>query len=320
LANNPDVAHAKVDPALHYTLYGGFEGRDPGPDFHGDGYLNTYVDLRDRGINPLLHYLKFGLKEGRVIPVRKPTPVEPRFRCSVCQNKIDAFLPLNDYLNQNWEKYGFPFSPDDFETLNSRQYSCPYCGAADRDRLSALYLSKVLQSHDLSEKVITILDIAPSPSLKNFLLQSPRIKYQSADRYMMDVDLIVDITDMHSIPSETYDLFICSHVLEHVSDDRKALSELFRILKVGGHGILMVPVNLKVDKVEEDPELEDIAERWRRFGQGDHIRLYSKEGFLERVGEAGFSIDSYGSDFFGKDEFLQYGISLGSMLYIVKKN
>ena len=137
---------------------------------------------------------------------------------------------------------------------------------------------------------------------------------------MEDVDLVLDITNMHSIPDETYDFFICSHVLEHILDDKKALSELFRILKTGGSGILMVPINLRIDKIEEDPSLEDVAERWRRFGQDDHIRLYSKKGFIERVEAAGFAINQYGIDFFGKDVFFQHGISPKSILYIVEKN
>jgi SAM-dependent methyltransferase len=124
---------------------------------------------------------------------------------------------------------------------------------------------------------------------------------------------------MHSIPPETYDFFICSHVLEHVTDDKKALSELFRVLKTGGSGILMVPINLRIDKIEEDPNVEDIGERWRRFGQDDHIRLYSKKGFVERVKEAGFTIHQYGVDFFGEHVFFQHGISPKSILYVAKK-
>ena len=90
-----------------------------------------------------------------------------------------------------------------------------------------------------------LLDIAPNSSLKKFLLGLPGIRYQSADKYMEGVDLVVDIQDMGEVPSNAYDVFICSHVLEHVDDDKKALSELFRILKPGGFGILMVPIILK---------------------------------------------------------------------------
>ena len=65
LENNPDVAQARVDPALHYITYGAMEGRDPGPNFSTGWYLSNYADVRTLGINPLLHYLDYGKAEGR---------------------------------------------------------------------------------------------------------------------------------------------------------------------------------------------------------------------------------------------------------------
>src|SRR5215212_4880742 len=60
LANNPDVARAKVDPARHYLLFGGFEGRDPSPEFSSALYLKIHANARKSGINPLVHFLKYG--------------------------------------------------------------------------------------------------------------------------------------------------------------------------------------------------------------------------------------------------------------------
>ncbi len=65
LANNPDVAQAGLDPSIHFVHYGGFEGRDPGPDFNSAWYLEKYEDIKKAGINPLLHYVKYGRREGR---------------------------------------------------------------------------------------------------------------------------------------------------------------------------------------------------------------------------------------------------------------
>ena len=70
LAQYPDVASdAKMsaDPARHYLLMGGFEGRNPGPDFDSAYYLATHVDVAQSNINPLIHFLKFGEKEQRSI-------------------------------------------------------------------------------------------------------------------------------------------------------------------------------------------------------------------------------------------------------------
>ena len=57
LANNPDVAKAGVDPLIHYLCNGGFEGRDPGPNFCSSWYLDAYIDVKRNGANPLVHYL-----------------------------------------------------------------------------------------------------------------------------------------------------------------------------------------------------------------------------------------------------------------------
>ena len=67
LARNKDVARAGIDPALHYLRIGGREGRDPGPHFRAGHYLAMYPDIKAGGLNPLLHYLKSGWREGRAI-------------------------------------------------------------------------------------------------------------------------------------------------------------------------------------------------------------------------------------------------------------
>ena len=107
---------------------------------------------------------------------------------------------------------------------------------------------------------------------------------------------------------------------EHVADDKKAMSELFRILKPGGFGILMVPIVLKIEQIDDDPTITDAETRWRRFGQYDHVRLYSKKGFVERVQEAGFIVKQYGVEYFGESVFVECGISVKSVLYVVQKN
>jgi len=65
LAKNPDVVDANIDPARHYLFFGGFESRDPGPDFSSKWYLEKYDDVKKIGINPLVHYLLHGWLEGR---------------------------------------------------------------------------------------------------------------------------------------------------------------------------------------------------------------------------------------------------------------
>jgi SAM-dependent methyltransferase len=318
LANNLDVVNLKVNPASHYLLYGGFEGRDPSPNFSSKWYLDTYEDVRRAGINPLVHYLKYGKEEGRTAQPQLIEFTNSPYKCPICQEQVDNFLPLSVFFMENFRKFGYPYTPDEAETINVEQYSCPHCGASDRDRLYACYLSeKIPQYH--TEDEILLLDIAPSQALSNFIEKFKQVNHLTADLLVEGTDLVVDITNMPEIDSNSYDILICSHVLEHVSNDKKALSELYRVLKPGGWGIIMVPIILTIDQIDEDPQVSDIAERWRRFGQYDHVRLYSKSGFIERVKAAGFELKQLGRDHFGESAFRQYGITNKSVLYIAEK-
>ena len=318
LKKNPDVANAQVNPVLHYLQYGAYEGRDPSPNFSSRWYLDTYEDVKKNGINPFVHYLRYGKKEGRTTQPRPIEVINSPHKCPVCQKQVDQFLPLSTYFTENLKKYGFPFTADETETINVEHYSCPHCGASDRDRLYACYLEKRLTLCDGWEQIL-LLDIAPSLPLTNFIDKYKKITHHTADLLMADVDRVIDITNMPEIDSNSYDILICSHVLEHVNDDKKALSELYRVLKPGGWGIIMVPINLTIDQIDEDPSVTDVGERWRRFAQDDHVRLYNKSGFIERVEAAGFTLKQFGIDYFGKLAFEEYGISNASVLYIGEK-
>jgi SAM-dependent methyltransferase len=237
--------------------------------------------------------------------------------CPVCNKKVHKFIPLPDSYKENMERYGFLYTLDDAETLNYRAYSCPHCNASDRDRLYALYISKRLMDQGATN--MAMLEIAPSRPLSEMLKKTGKITLRTADLMMDGVDDRIDITDMHCYEDGTFDAFVCSHVLEHVPGDLKALHELFRILKPAGWGVLMVPIILSIDQIDEDPLLEDIGERWRRFGQDDHVRMYSRKGFVERAEGAGFIVRQYGQEYFGADVFKKHGISDKSILYVVEK-
>jgi hypothetical protein len=60
-----DVAAAGIDPALHYLENGWKEGRDPSQSFSTTSYLRSNPDVARSGINPLLHFVEFGYSEGR---------------------------------------------------------------------------------------------------------------------------------------------------------------------------------------------------------------------------------------------------------------
>jgi len=227
-----------------------------------------------------------------------------------------------EYLEEQI-KYGFPYLPRDAEMCNGANYSCPHCEASDRDRLFALCLSEYFQKLTPDDS-IKILDFAPVFGLSSFIrrriARAPcPVMYRTADLLRSDVDDNVDITNMKLYGNDSVDFFICSHVLEHVDNDRKALAELYRILRPRAQGILVVPILLHGDEMDEDPSVTDPAERWRRFGQPDHVRRYSKAEFLLRTQQAGFTIHQLGVEHFGKEAFAEHCITDQSILYLVEK-
>lgn len=237
--------------------------------------------------------------------------------CPVCDSKVNKFSMIGaEYLKQ-FERSLFPHSIFAFETLNLLGYSCPSCGASDRARLFKMYIDKYLS--ETEKTIINVLDIAPDPLLRAYFKKISAVNYRSADISGCNVDDKIDITAMKAYEDEKFDFILCSHVLEHVSDDLKAMKELFRVLKTGGKAIVMVPILLTISDTYEDEKAITPTERMARFGQDDHVRLYSKNGFVSRLCEAGFAVEQHGVDFFGAESFHKHGILDRSVLYVVEK-
>lgn len=96
----------------------------------------------------------------------------------------------------------------------------------------------------------------------------------------------MDITDIQ-YPDNTFDIVYCSHVLEHVPDDHKAMREFARVLKPEGWAVFMIP--LSAEQTIEDPLITSPAERERLFGQHDHVRRYGPD-FKDRLEKEGFKV------------------------------
>lgn len=140
-----------------------------------------------------------------------------------------------------------------------------------------------------------ILFFAPGRSERKWLKRN-RISCKTADLYIEDVDLKLDI-QATGLPDESYDVIICNHVLEHVDDFRKALKEMYRILRPGGSFICSFPMDPNVELLDEDPSVRTEQDRIRRFGQNDHQRVFGMKAdrFLT---EAGFEVERIdGNDF-----------------------
>jgi SAM-dependent methyltransferase len=166
-----------------------------------------------------------------------------------------------------------------FSALNDQ---CWWCGSLPRHRQIALLLNA---RPEMLWPGMGILHIAAEASVRPLL---PRTDdYVAGDLDPRGDMRRVDVTAI-DFEDERFDAVICNHVLEHVPDDRAAMSELHRVLKPGGWGIVMTPI-LR-DVTDEDPAVTDPAERARRWGQSDHVRRYGWD-YVDRLAEAGFEVD-----------------------------
>lgn len=161
---------------------------------------------------------------------------------------------------------------------------CPICHGCDRTRLMMLYL----ETHtEIGRIPLRILHVAPDHGLYLWIQRQARIDYVCTDldaqRYRHIKGL--QTADLTALPFEanSFDILICSHVLEHVPDDAAAFREIRRVLKPGGQALLLAPFAMDGQPTEEDPSLHDADEQLRRFGQWDHVRIYSRDDFLARM-------------------------------------
>ncbi len=267
--------------------------------------------------NPIVQRLARSIHY-RVSKMLPPDYLGERYECPLCKTKLNHFTPLPAYYFNKLQENQFIHSIFQSENPNLENYLCPACDASDRDRLYCLYIEKFLQTAGENAE-FNLLEIAPSSQLRKFLQEKPQFNYRSADLFMPDVDDKIDITNMQAYADGQFDVFVCSHVLEHVEDDNRAMRELYRILSHQGWGITMVPINLGLKEDYENSSITSESERWKHFGQDDHVRMYSKSGFVNKLKTAGFRVEELGVDYFGLADFDKYGIHPRTVLYIVKK-
>lgn len=236
--------------------------------------------------------------------------------CPVCGDNQVTFLPLPDFYRENALRHGFAYL-DKGEMTELETYSCDKCGASDRERLYALWLDQTIAAKGFKNGT-RVIHFAPEAPLSNKLKTLPLFEYGTADLLMEHVDYQVDMMKL-PFDDNSYDFFICSHVLEHVESDDLAIQELYRITKPGGCGILMAPIIMGLDKTLEDPSVTDEAGRWRLFGQNDHVRLYAHDDYTRKIRGHGFRLDELGEDHFGAETFRSLGLKRSSILYVAYK-
>ena len=186
-----------------------------------------------------------------------------QFYCPVCDTSVRFFLPHGKPRRQN--------------------ALCPVCGSLERHRFTWFYIKNHTKMLDQEPK--RVLHFAPEWGFLENIRKLPQIDYITADiTKRPGVSVQVDITDIQ-FSDQSFDFLLCSHVLEHVKDDRKALREIYRVLKPGGSALLMVPISGRTTL--EDSSIQSPAEKEKVYGHPDHVRYYGFD-FQSRLADANF--------------------------------
>lgn len=206
---------------------------------------------------------------GWAVPVMGLLYVGRGRECPLCGTRRRRFLP-----------YGYVTSREDA--------LCPHCLALERHRMIWLWIER---NTDLMASRPRLLHIAPEVSLMRHFKRV----YRGTEGYIT-ADLESPLADMHfdvqhiPLESRSVDVVIANHLFEHVKDDRLAMRELYRIMRPGGWGIMVVPEDRGRATTFEDDTITDPAERTRIFGQYDHLRVYGRD-YDDRLREAGFEVE-----------------------------
>ncbi len=195
----------------------------------------------------------------------------------------------------------------------------PSNGANSRQRLVWLYLENEL---NILSKEYVLLHIAPELSYYDILSKCDNLFYIPGDKMTPGYSnqrgvQNINLTNL-KFNDNFFDIIICNHVLEHIQDHNKAISEMYRVLKKGGIGIITVPINENLNKTYEDPSIITPSERMKHFGQWDHVRWYALD--IENIfSKYGFSVEMnrYSRNFSAK-EIKRYGLCK-SFIIIVHK-
>ncbi|MFK8164688.1 MAG: methyltransferase domain-containing protein [Lewinella sp.] len=170
-----------------------------------------------------------------------------------------------------------------FVKLERGDLLCPRCGSLPRSRRLWHILSEEMEVSGLR-----VLHFSPPKSVAEKLRASPLAEYVTTDfEGEFAADKSYDITAIEE-PDGRFDLIICYHVLEHITDDATAMRELNRVLTLGGLCLIQTP--FREGDTYEDASITTPADRLLAFGQEDHVRVYSVAGLTERLRMAGFRV------------------------------
>lgn len=172
-----------------------------------------------------------------------------------------------------------------YEKLRKNALS-PSTLSLERHRLLWLYLKEETDFFTTPKKV---LHMAPEQCFLTIFKKQKNIDYTTADLYSPIADVKADILNL-PFDNNSFDVVFCNHVLEHISDDTKAMQELYRVLKPNGMGIFQIPQDLSRATTFEDNAITDKKERTKIFGQYDHVRIYGRD-YFDKLRSIGFKVE-----------------------------
>lgn len=155
----------------------------------------------------------------------------------------------------------------------------------ERHRLLWLYLKNETDFFIAPKKV---LHFAPEQAFYKLFKNQKNLEYTTTDLFSPLADVKADICNL-PFADNAYDVILCNHVLEHIPDDKKAMQELYRVLKPGGVGIFQIPQDLNRAITFSDDSIVDQKERAAIFGQYDHVRIYGRDYFV-KLRSIGFTV------------------------------
>lgn len=233
-----------------------------------------------------------------------------RLACPFCHRQFRRMIPrgLKHAVLAEKQVIGSGYRPDAF---------CPGCLSYDRERLVYLYLKN---KTDVLSRPVKLLHVAPERQLEKVFRHTPTIDYLTGDLFAEVVDVKLDVTAMQ-FPDDTFDVTLCNHVMEHVPEDRKAMSEILRTLKPGGFALIQTPISKVLEATFEDFSVTSEAEKEVAFGQKDHCRIYAHD-YRARLASAGFQVEVFDwmkePEGFGNPEN-RFALNPEEMVFICRK-
>lgn len=191
---------------------------------------------------------------------------------------------------------------------------CPVCRSTDRERWLYYNILHKIKIDSLNGR---ILHFAPERNISNLLKNSSCIDYYTGDIVKGRAMHITDITNLQ-YADKSMDCIICNHVLEHIVDIQRAVSEIKRVLTDDGIFIFSFPICTDMPTVE-DLSITTEEERLKYYGQKDHVRLYGND-FVDIYESYGFVLElCIPKEMITKEEIEKYGFIEDDVIVIAKK-